>query len=156
MLGGVKVKEHITADDVMNKEFPTVKESDSLSAALDIMLKRRQSVLPVVDNENHLVGKLDATVVLKSFIPEYLFMMDNLKFVSSFEMFDKIFQEEEVRLVKDFIVSTPATISRNTPLVQFTVTLAKHETDMIFIVDDEKKLCGIISMNDIIHKILRG
>lgn len=156
LLDGVKVKEHITADDVMNKEFTTVKESDSLGAALDIMLKCRQSVLPVVDDANHLVGKLDATAVLKSFIPEYLFMMDNLKFVSSFEMFDKIFQEEGVRLVKDFIISTPATITPSTPLVQFTVTLAKHETDMIFVVDDEKKLCGIISMDDIIHKILRG
>jgi CBS domain-containing protein len=156
LLDGVKVKEHITADDVMNKEFPTVKENDSLSAALDIMLKCRQSVIPVVDGENHLVGKLDATAVLKSFIPEYLLMMDNLKFVSSFEMFDKIFQEEGVRLVKDFLNPATATILRNTPLVQFTVTLAKHEADMIFIVDDEKKLCGIISMNDIIHKILRG
>jgi len=156
LLEGVKVKEHITADDVMCKDFSAVKMEDYLSKVLDIMQSCGQSVLPVIDKENRLVGKVDATEVLKRFIPEYLMMMDNLKFVSSFEMFDKFFKEEGVRLVKDFMISQVAVISRETPLIQFTVTLAKREADMIFVVDAEKKLHGVISIDDIIHKILRG
>ncbi|MDD5728428.1 MAG: CBS domain-containing protein, partial [Victivallales bacterium] len=156
LLDGVKLKEHITADDVMCRNFSTVKADDYLSTALDLMLKNSQSILPVVDAENHLVGKLDAAEVLKSFVPEYLLMMDNLKFVSSFETFDKLFKEEKVRLVKDFMMPTNAIISRETPLIQFTVTLAKRDADMIFITGNDHELCGIISINDIIHKILRG
>jgi len=79
LLEGVKVKEHVTADDIMCKDFHSVKADDYLSKALDIMEKYGQSILPVVDAENNLVGKVDATEVLKGFVPEYLLMMDNLK-----------------------------------------------------------------------------
>ena len=156
LIEGVKVKEHILADDIMSKDFHTVKADDYLSKALDIMEKCGQSILPVVDSENNLVGKVDATEVLKGFVPEYLLMMDNLKFVSSFEMFDKFFKEEGVRFVKDFMRPPGTLIPLETPLIQFTVTLAKRDSDMIFVVDADNKLCGIISINDIIHKILRG
>lgn len=156
LLDGVKVKEHITAEDIMDRVFTAVKVDDLLSKALDIMYNTKNSVLPVVDNDNRLLGKVDATEVLKGFVPEYLFMMDNLKFVSSFEMFDKFFKEEVIRKVEDFLLPAGATVSLNTPLIQFTVTLAKREADMVFVVDDEKKLCGIISIDSIIHKILRG
>jgi mannitol/fructose-specific phosphotransferase system IIA component (Ntr-type) len=156
LLEGVKVKEHITAEDIMDRGFTTVKVDDLLSKALDIMYNTKNSILPVVDNDNRLLGKVDATEVLKGFVPEYLFMMDNLKFVSSFEMFDKFFKEEVIRKVEDFLLPPGATVFLNTPLIQFTVTLAKREADMVFVVDDEKKLCGVISIDSIIHKILRG
>jgi len=156
LLEGLKVKEHVMAEDIMCKDFHAVKADDYLSKALDIMETCGQSILPVVDAENNLVGKVDATEVLKGFVPEYLLMMDNLKFVSSFEMFDKFFKEEGVRFVKDFMLSPGATISSETPLIQFTVTLAKRDSDMIFVVDADNKLRGVISINDIIHKILRG
>jgi len=156
LLAGLKVKEHVMADDIMCKDFQSVKADDYLSNALDIMHNCGQSVLPVLDAENKLVGKVDATEVLKAYVPEYLLMMDNLKFVSSFEMFDKFFKEEGVRFVKDFMLDSVAVISPETPLIQFTVTLAKRDSDMIFVVDEDKKLCGVISIDDIIHKILRG
>ncbi len=156
LLEGLKLKEHIMAEDIMSKDFEAVKPDDYLSNALDIMEKSGKSILPVLDADNKLVGKIDATEVLKGFVPEYLLMMDNLKFVSSFEMFDKFFKEEGVRFVKDFMLSPGALVSPETPLIQFTVTLAKRESDMVFVVDSNNKLCGVISIKDIIHKILRG
>jgi CBS-domain-containing membrane protein len=156
LLEGVNVKEHVMAEDIMCKDFPSVKADDYLSKALDIMQNHSQSILPVLDTDGKLVGKVDATEVLKSYVPEYLLMMDNLKFVSSFEMFDKFFKEEGVRFVKDFMLSPGMIISPATPLIQFTVTLAKRDSDMIFVVDADQKLCGVISIKDIIHKILRG
>lgn len=156
LLEDVKVKEHISAEDIMGKASTSVKADDPLSKALDIMHNCGRSVLPVIDAENRLVGKVDATEVLKSFVPEYLLMMDNLKFVSSFEMFDKFFTEEDIRLVKDFMIPEGASVSLETPLIQFTVTLAKRESDVIFVVDADGKLCGEISIDSIIHKILRG
>ncbi len=156
LLEGVKIKEHIMAEDIMDKDFLAVNVDDYLSKALDIMEKSGKSILPVVDVDNKLVGKVDATEVLKGFVPEYLLMMDNLKFVSSFEMFDKFFKEEGVRFVKDFMLDAGAMIPPETPLIQFTVTLAKREAETIFVVDSDNKLCGVISIDDIIHKILRG
>ena len=156
LLEGLKVKEHVTAEDIMFKDFARIKADDYLSKALDIMETSGRSVLPVIDAEDKLVGKVDATEILKGFVPEYLLMMDNLKFVSSFEMFDKFFKEEGVRFVKDFTLPVETSITPETPLIQFTVSLAKREAGTIFVVDADQKLCGVISIDDIIHKILRG
>ncbi|MDD5698472.1 MAG: PTS sugar transporter subunit IIA [Victivallaceae bacterium] len=156
LLAEVKVKEHVTAEDVMRRNFPGVRADDLLSKALDMMYHSGQSVLPVVDAGNRLLGKIDATEVLKSFVPEYLFMMDSLKFVSSFEMFDKFFKEEEIRRVKDFLLPPGAEVTPDTPLIQFTVTLARRASDTVFVVDADRKLCGVITIDNIIHKILRG
>ncbi len=71
-------------------------------------------------------------------------------------MFDKLFKEEGLRFVKDFMIPPGTVVSLEAPLIQFTVTLAKRESDVIFVVDSDGKLCGDISINSIIHKILRG
>lgn len=152
----VKLKRDITADDVMMREWPSVKAEDRLSHALDILNREVKTVLAVVDNDNRLIGELDATQVIKSFIPDYILMMDNLKFLSSFEIFEKIFKEEETRYVRDYMKIPAATVGPETPLVQFTVTLAKGQAKTVFVIDKEQKLLGIISIRSIIHKILRG
>ncbi len=155
-LGETAIKKDITAEDVMKADYPYVKGDDCLSSVLDIMHAQSKNVLPVLDADNKIIGQLDATEVLRSFVPDYLMMMDNLKFVSSFEMFDKIFQEEEVHYVRDYMTPPVAVISPETPLIQFTVSIAKREAATIFVADAENKLLGAISINSIIHKILRG
>jgi PTS system nitrogen regulatory IIA component len=155
-LNGVKLKKDITAEDIMKADFPAVKADDSLSAALDIFNKESKTVLPVVDAENRLVGQIEATDVIKKFIPEYILMMDNLKFISSFEMFEEIFKTEESRLVRDYMTPAAEIIQPEVPLIQFTVKLARKEARVIFVTDSEQKLLGAISIRNIIHKILRG
>ncbi|QSH40642.1 PTS sugar transporter subunit IIA [Lentisphaerota bacterium ZTH] len=155
-LGDTAIKKDITAEDVMKADYPHVKADDCLSAVLDVMHTQSKNVLPVLDTENRIIGQLDATDVLRSFVPDYLMMMDNLKFVSTFEMFDKIFQEEKARYVRDYMTPPTAVITPETPLIQFTVTIAKREAATIFVADKDSKLLGAISINSIIHKILRG
>jgi CBS-domain-containing membrane protein len=155
-LNGVKLKKDITAEDIMKADFPSVKADDSLSVALDIFNKESKTVLPVVDAENRLVGQIEATDVIKKFIPEYILMMDNLKFISSFEMFEEIFKTEESRLVRDYMTPAAEIIQPEVPLIQFTVKLARKEARVIFVTDSEQKLLGAISIRNIIHKILRG
>lgn len=152
----VKIKNEITAEDLMSTETFAVKENDSLSVALDIFNREKITVLPVVDDQGVLVGVIEANSVIKKFIPEYIFMMDHLNFLNSFEAFEKIFKEENVEAIKNFVIPTKYTCSANTPLIQFTVEIVRANLKAAFVVDDAKKLIGKISVKNIIHKVLRG
>lgn len=152
----VKIKNEITAEDLMSTETFAVCENDSLSVALDIFNREKLTILPVVDANGKLSGVIEATSVIKKFLPEYIFMMDNLNFLNSFEAFDAIFKNENVESVKKFMIKPRYTCNVNTPLIQITVAIARDNLKAVFIVDEDKKLLGKVSVKNIIHKVLRG
>lgn len=152
----VKIKNEITAEDLMTTETFAVCENDPLSAALDIFNREKITILPVVDVNGKLSGVIEATSVIKQFLPEYIFMMDNLNFLNSFEAFDAIFKNENVESVKKFMIRPRYTCNVNTPLIQITVAIARENLKAVFIVDEDKKLLGKVSVKNIIHKVLRG
>jgi mannitol/fructose-specific phosphotransferase system IIA component (Ntr-type) len=153
----VKLKNEITAEDVMKTNFSYLHPDASLSEALDKFTHDEMDQLPVIDTDGKLLGIVDATEIIRKHIPEYILMMDNLKFLTSFEPFDKIFKEENTLSIKDFISKPKAIIPATTPLIQLTVSLVKKEAPSLYVVTDESgKLAGIITIQQLIHKVLRG
>lgn len=152
----VTLKKNITAEDVMRTEFPSVTPESQLSEAVDKFVKERVEVIPVVDAAGKLLGTLGATELVRDFMPDYIMMMDNLDFLNSFEPFEKIFQQEGVRLIKDHMRKPALIVKPDTPLIQFTVKLIRGDAHAAMVVDSENKLVGVISIKSIIHKVLRG
>ena len=152
----VTLKKTITAEDLMSRDLHTVRPSDPLSKALDYFDLDQSEVLAVVDDDGRLVGELKAVEVIRHFVPEYIFMMDSLKFLTSFEAFDNIFQKENVETVGKFMQPPTMVTHPELPLIQFTVSLVRPEAEMIFVVDKENKLVGELSIHNVIHNVLRG
>lgn len=152
----VLINRNITAEDLMCSDYPVIRADASLASALDTFYRERRQVLPVVDSDNKLLGVIDATEVIKSFIPEYIFMMDNLNFLNSFEVFENIFKAENKFSVKDFVHPAKMVLAPSTPLIQFTIRLVRREAYAGFVVDKEGRLLGVVGIGSIVHKVLRG
>ena len=152
----VEVKHNITAEEVMETKFPHVSTEDSIGKALDIFIGENKKILPVMDDDNHLIGVLDAQAIIKRAIPEDRMMMDNLNFLTSFEPFEKFLKEEENIKVGDLMREPKAVIAPDTPLIQLTVTLIKDEAVNVFVVNSEEHLIGVISIRELIKNVLRG
>lgn len=54
----------ITASEIMSKNVTTIGPDSSISAAMDLLLEKGVSGLPVVDGEGHLVGILTEFALL--------------------------------------------------------------------------------------------
>lgn len=153
----VELKGEITAEDVMLTVYPSVTVDTPLSHALDLLTRENIDQVPVVDAAGRLCGVLDATEMLRNNIPSYMMMMNNLKFLTSFEPFEKIFKEEEQNVTVDKVMRQPlAEASPDTPLIQLTITLAKKEAPNIYVIDKDRRLLGLVSVRQLIHKVLRG
>jgi PTS system nitrogen regulatory IIA component len=151
----VTLKKDITAEDVMYSQFLSLKPDDKLKIALNTFTGV-VTVLPVLDDAGKLLGELNSREMIKECIPEYIMMMDNINFLSSFEPFQKIIDDEDSSTVQDKMLKPQVMISPDTPLIQLTIKLVKQEAETIFVVDDQSHLLGIISLDNLIHKVLRG
>lgn len=152
----ITLRKTLTAEDLMTSDVNGISPDSPLAVALDRFSRERRQILPVIDPAGKLLGQLDAIEVIKRFIPGYIFMMDNLNFLTSFEPFEKIFKEENKHKVADFMTPPALTIPGDTPLIQFTVPLVRRETSTIFVLDSEQKLIGELTIRNIIENVLRG
>jgi len=151
----VRLSKTLTAEDLVDANWPKVHPEDRLSVALDACTRSNRSIIPVVDANDVLLGVIDCTEVIKSFIPEYIFMMDNLNFLNSLEVFERIFSEEDHHNVSDYMRPAVA-IARETPLIQFTIRLARRETGAMFVIDADQHLLGGINIKEVVRRVLRG
>ena len=80
----VTLKKNITAEDVMDSNFPYLLQGASVSEALDLFFKHSKVQLPVLDANKKLIGVLDAAVIIRKSMPKHYMMLDNVKFLSGF------------------------------------------------------------------------
>ncbi|MDD3886715.1 MAG: CBS domain-containing protein [Victivallaceae bacterium] len=152
----VKVRSCLAADDLLHSGGTTINVNDSLARAIDLFSRDDRPAMPVVDDDGKLVGELDAKEVLHRFIPEYIFRMDNLDFLDSFEPFNRIFKEETERVVRDYMQPARLVVRGSTPLIQFTVRMVKHDVRITYVIDEDGKYLGEVTVKDIVKKVLRG
>lgn len=151
----VRLKKDITAEDIMSCQ-EIVRPGLPLRDALDSFVRTRTSCLPVADEHGILLGVIDAAEVIHRAIPEYLFMMDNVKFLNTFEPFERIFRDEYSQRIEEYITQPKLTVSPDTPLIQVTMALISGKAHAIVVVGPRNEYMGMISIEDVVHKILRG
>ena len=151
----VALKKDITAEDVMYSTFLSLKPDDKMKVALNTFTGAATR-LPVLDDDGKLLGVLNSLELIKECIPGYIMMMDNINFLSSFEPFQKIIDTEDAATVKDKMTEPKTVISPDTPLIQLTISLVKKEAETVFVVDEQRHLLGVITLENLIHKVLRG
>ncbi len=152
----VQLKKDITAEDIMSCKTEALRLDAPLREALDSFVRNRVTTLAVVGDTGKLLGVIDAAEVIHKSIPEYLFMMNHVKFLNSFEPFEKIFKGEYSQKVAEYMITPKLVISPHTPLIQLTMSLIRGEAQTIVVVDEHQKYLGMVSVEDIVHKILRG
>ena len=152
---GVEVKHSITAEDIMMKDFSIMEESAVLGEAINYFTTSNRNQVPVVDSKQRFIGSVSIESILKADIPKYVMMMDNLEFLSEFEPFEQLLAKEDEMPLKDFINRSPETCSLQTPLMKIVVDLVKRKTNCFYVLDDQKKLVGLISKRELIKNLLR-
>ena len=152
----IKLREVVCAEDVMIPANAFLQQSAPLSEAFDMFNSTNCRFLPVVNSDGKLVGELSASRVIRSFFPEYVFMMENLNFLNEFAVFNEIFHSEHALPVSKYMNDAPCCAKLDTPLIQLTLMLTKQDAGNVYIVDENNVLRGVFSVKNVISKVLRG
>jgi nitrogen PTS system EIIA component len=151
----IEIKHNITAEDIMNKNYSYVRENDQITKVLNIFAAERKLSLPVTDKDGRFIGQIDAFDLVERSIPKYMTLLDNHQFLTSFEPFENLINDESSTYVKDYLSEPEMIIPPDTPLIQLTLLLVKKTIKNLYVVKDGN-LLGIVTMQEIINNVLRG
>ena len=116
----------------------TIGADASVSEAVDLMSENKLHRLPVVDGENHLIGLITEGVITEN-------TPNNASSLSVFEinyLLNKL-------TIRDIMISDVITISKDALLEEAATILRKYDIGCLPVVDEENKVIGIITHNDI-------
>lgn len=152
---GVEVKKILTVGDVMTRDPVTVTPDKTLKEVANIFFERRVRSLPVIDQDNRLVGEITSTELLKFAMPNYKSFIANVANIPQIESFEELLQKEHSATVSNFMKKNPVTVDRDAPIIEAAALMLFKKADMVAVLDDGV-LVGVITKTDIVSKIVRG
>lgn len=137
------------AREIMTRDVISVKADLDLHEAGRLLIKHKISGMPVVDDENHVIGIISqADLLTMAGIPQgHVFNDVVMKYVLS----KPTPQHRAGRTVKDVMSTHVITVNLETTAKQIATVLDKKGITRVPVVDIENKLIGIVSRGDIVR-----
>jgi len=130
--------------EVMIPDLTSVSEDTTIKEALKILSRQRLVGLPVVNNEQHVIGIITESDIIKACLPDYYKELQNPSFLPDFNQFSKQAKKIAHLTVKKFMIHNVYTIEENTSRTEAANLLFRKNLRILPVVR-EGKLVGILT-----------
>lgn len=152
--GGDRLPDHLEARHIMAEVVVSLRESDSLARAIDLFLEHNATELPVLDEDDELVGVVTTNQLVRVCMPEYLMWMDDMSPFMNFEPFAEIIKYESSTWLNDIMTDDYAQVAENSPAILAMKEIGTKETNYAYVLRD-RKLVGVIRLHEFLRRVLR-
>jgi CBS domain-containing protein len=132
-----------TVRDVMTTDIKTVKSDDNLRKVMDLLSENKITGAPVVERDK-IVGVISEADIIK--------VMDVRKILDAKKDEIKISELEKIK-TKEIMSRDPIVINQKENVTDASELMYKHHVNRLPVVDDKKRLVGIIAKEDVIRGI---
>ena len=143
-----------TVADVMTANPTTVSPQTSLQEAIEILAEKKISGLPVVDENQQLVGVISETDLTWQATgieaPPYVMFLDSVIYLQNPLKHNKEIHKALGETVKDVMSERPTTVKGNQLVREAAKIMHDKKVRRLPVVDDDSKLIGIITQGDVI------
>ena len=132
--------------DCMRTQVFSVKSSSTLIEAIQIMGDHMVGTLPVLDDEQHVVGVVVLDDLLTQFMPRFVHLLRSTDFVHDYgqlEMGPKFFRLARKPLHE--IMRPPYFLAETCSLMEAMVFMHKNQVVDVPVVNEDEKLVGLVS-----------
>lgn len=153
--------EKLSVAAIMRRDAPTVKPSTTLHQLIEFMRKTNHYMLPVVDDDNTLLGIVNYRGILNIFRP---FSKSVSEIVERMPFVEKVDDEDlnlelspemgTLILVADIVNTSFVSIQENKSVREARRIMRLHNVETLPVVSD-KKLVGVLSLLDILVYIFK-
>jgi len=148
-----------TAQDIMTRDVITVTPDTDITHATRILLEHRINGLPVVDDQQKLVGivcQSDMIAQQKRIpLPSLFTLLDGYISLTSAKQFEKEVQKIAATRVEQAMTVGPVTVGPDTPLEEIASLMVEKKLHTLPVVD-QKRLVGIIGKEDMLRTLMSG
>lgn len=143
------------AKDIMTTDVITVSPQDDVEKMARLLLEHRISGLPVVDDSGKLVGVVtEADLVLREKHvrnPFFVVLFDSPIYLENPNRFLEDIKRTAARKVGELMSTKLYTVGPETTVTDVATMIAEKGINRVPVVDNDGKLIGIISRQDIIR-----
>ncbi len=150
---GIQVKKAIVAADLMNPADHTVGPDTTLNEVSKILAKSREEGIPVVGENDELMGDISTRMVIEIGLPKYMNLITDPQVLSEFEPFEAFYKKEDILTAKEFMTPNTLRLAPETPIEIVAHEMLTKQCERAYIVED-KKLIGVVYRKDIVRKVL--
>lgn len=143
--------------DFMTPNPVTVRLLDSVETILKLLEERHISGLPVLDENDKVIGIVSETDLLfkeRSIrMPLYLTFLGSVIYLEPLDKFNQQLKKSLGMLVQDVMTSRPVTIAPDRPISQAADLMLEKQVNRLPVVDQENKLVGILTRGDLVRAL---
>jgi len=143
-----------TAADIMNSETPSVGPDDDARKAIDLLSKSELGAVPVVDDDNKVVGIVSESDLVLSdeesdlHLPHYLNIMGGIVFVGSMKGFEKRLDKAFATKVSELMTADPIVAHDYEAANRVAKKIADKHHNHLPVVDADGRLAGMVTRAD--------
>lgn len=148
----------ITAKDIMTKDVVTVKPETSIEELARILIEKRISGAPVVDDNGNLIGIVTENDLISQnkrlHIPTVFRLFDALIMLERPKRIEEEIKRLTATRVLDICTKNIITVNEDTPLQEIATIMSEKKVHLIPVMKD-KKIVGIIGKADLIKAMAK-
>ncbi len=148
----------LTVKDIMSTNIVSVKPNTEITEATRLLLEKRFNGLPVVDENNKVVGIIcqsDLIAQQKSLpIPTLFSFLDGFIPLKSTKKLEKEIQKIAAITVADAMVKNPVTVRPDSRIETVAALMVDNNFHPLPVLDDDDKLVGIVGKEDVLKTLI--
>jgi CBS domain-containing protein len=143
-----------TAGEIMARDVPSVHPSDDARTAIDLLSKSDLGAIPVVDNDNRLVGIVSESDLILSeeesdlHLPHYLNIMGGIVFVGSMKGFEERLEKAFATEVSELMTADPIVAHDYESADRVAKKIADKHHNHLPVVDADGYMVGMVTRAD--------
>jgi nitrogen PTS system EIIA component len=154
---GIKIDQNILAKDIMRPQVGHITVTATLKDAARALHKYHCDSLPILDNQDCFAGDISCYDLFSYGLPDFFANLHTISFVRNMDPFEKYFQSDrDIKLSDLNITRESPTISADSTLMEIVFEIATRNKHLLYVVDENKKLLGVIDRFSVVDKILMG
>jgi CBS domain-containing protein len=135
----------------MKRNVISIKADMSIGQAVTLMIEKRVGTLPIVDDEENLIGLTTISDIINIFLPDFVTLLDDIDFIKDYGNLklppSKELEEVENKPISE-IMGESVSVEGDSSLMRALSIMHKHNLSDLPVVS-QGKLCGIASRVDI-------
>jgi len=144
------------AEKIMVTNVVTAQEHELVGDVHAKMNREKLRMLPVLDSKGLVKGLLSTFSIMKTIIPDYLASGDlnQISYAPDLGILCRRYDEIISSPILGLIDTTPLLIHKEDSLLSVAAAIASHgKHEYALVVDENKKLLGVISAGDILNRL---
>jgi CBS domain-containing protein len=145
------------AKDIMTTDVKVAKQTDTIKSIAKILIHEKIGGLPVVDEDNRVVGIISETDIIKKekhvAVPEFITFLQGVIYLEDFKKMEKDIQDIAAVQVKDLMSKEVIKVYEDDTFDDVANIMIKKSVNRVPVVDKDNKIKGIICRYDIIKSM---